>query len=370
MKYTIEPVFVIFPLICLLLYYTNIKARKWVHFLLVIFFIFIYAFSLNGSDIDSYRQHYVMVERGVSLSENNQEAGYYYLMKLAISLGIDYMVFRTVFLSVLSLVLFHTIRKLTEDFPLSLFFISSMFVIYTISAYRQYIVIAYSILWLYQYGCGKKKNAIIGTSVLLLFHITAILPLGCMVYGLYHTKRRVKKSTDVFKRNYIIIIVAAFVFRFATAILLKTGFFIAIMKAILRGHASPDPTPLTFGLISRLVFLFFITYMYRASKTENDMIRLLYWYYFVSISIYIAIPMELVMGRLMNNAHILCAVLIPMLKNDIRENGIFNNVRISVKSVNLIIMMLGIVAFAILINQLMNQNGYTPYLNILLGDTL
>ena len=370
MNYNIEPIFVMFPLICLFFHITNIKTSKWLHFILIVSFILIYPFSLNGSDIDGYRQHYTMVEYGASVEDNAQEIGYYYLMKLAVNLGWDYLTFRVILLSTLAIVLFYSIRKLTDDLPLSMFFISTMFVIYTISAYRQFIVIAFSIWWLYQYGCGRKLKAIIGTSLLLLFHVTAILPLGCMVYKWYSTKSRLEKSTNRFKRYFTIIIFSTIIIRIAMNFLLETGIVNAIMRNVLGAHASPDPTLFSFGLISRMFFLFFITYLYRASGTEDGMIRLLFWYYFVSITLYIAVPLEFFMGRLMNNANILSAALIPMLRKDIVYGNRLHDVRVKGKTVILITVILEVLALTILINQLANQNGYTPYLNLLFGDSI
>lgn len=370
MTYNIEPVFVIFPLVCLFFHFTNVKTSKTVYVILITLFILIYSFSLNGSDIDGYKTHYAMMERGATVVQNGQEIGYYYLMKITVSLGFDYLTFRIVLLSSLSIILAQTVRKFTDDFPLSLFFISSMFVVYTISAYRQYIVIAFSIWLLYQYSHGKKKMAIIGTCALLCFHVTAILPFACMIYESCCSRKRMEKSTERFKRNYIIMIILAIQIRVIMTVLLNTSTFNSIIGFILMMHASPNPTPLTMGLISRMIFLFLISYMYRASGTDNNIIRLLFWYYFISIFIYIAVPLEFVMGRLMNNAHILSAILIPMLRRDIVQNLAYQDVRISTKSTMQITGILEILAFIILINQLLHQNGYTPYLNILFGHTM
>lgn len=370
MKYNIEPIFVLFPLVCLFFHFTKKKNNGFVHLILILIFILIYSFSLNGSDIGGYKLHYNMIERGVTIAENDQEIGFYYLMKFAVCKGVDYLHFRVLLLSGLSLLLFYVMGKITKDLPLSMFFITSMFIIYTISSYRQYIVIVFSILWIYLYSREKKILALIGTSLLLLFHITALLPLGCMVYELYNTKKRIKKTTNFFKNNYIVIILFAIFVRFLMIILLQRGVLNGVVSNVLGKHASSTPTPVTFGLFSRLIFLLAISYMFQLSKTENLICRFLFGYYFVSIIFYVSVPLEFLMGRLINNAHILCSVLIPLLRKEIFIRNYSHNDKMIKFSANFVTLSLEIIAIVILINQLTYQNGYTPYLNVFLRNTI
>ena len=220
MKYNIELIFLIFPLICLLFHMSKLKNNKIVFFVLTVSFIFIYSLSLNGSDISGYEMHYNYVEKDATPSENGQEVGYFYLMKLFVKLGINYIWFRVIFLTFLSVFLFVMMRKFTDDFPLALFFVSSMFVIYTISAYRQYIVIVFSFFWLYMYCQGKKKMAIIGTGLLLLFHVTAILPLLCMVFEYYNTNKRAERVANIVKKYLPLLLIFVIVLRILVVLLL------------------------------------------------------------------------------------------------------------------------------------------------------
>lgn len=369
MNYHIETIFVIYPILCLLVNFVNLKQKKLVPLLLMVFFIFIYILSLNGSDFYGYYAHYAMVERGASSVDNNQEIGFYYLMKGAIELGFDYLAFRIILLTSLTVLLFASVRRFTKDSALSLYFISSMFVIYTISAYRQYIVISFSIYLIYVYCQGKRKKAILCTGILLLFHITAILPLCCMLFDFLRRRKKIERSTNIVKRYCIIILVSALLVRVIMAILLQTSIINVLVAGVLGRHASANPSLFSFGLMSRLLFLVIISYLFKRSKAEDIQTCFLFGYYFVSIAIYIAIPLEFVMGRLMNNASILCAVLIPLLKNKIIVQRNFTTSYGYKKSnVTLLLFALELTAFAILINQLGHQNGYTPYLNVLLGD--
>lgn len=368
MYYNVEPVFVLFPILCLLVHFTKLREKKEICYLLIVLFILLYSFSLNGSDFEGYYAHYRMVEGGASPAENDQEIGFYYLMKGAVSLGLDYLTFRIIFLSFLSFVLFYSIRKFSNDFALSLFFISSMFVIYTISAYRQFIVIAFSLYWIYVYCHGKEKIALLGVASLLLFHMTAILPLGCMIFDSLRGEKKADRSSDTFSRYFFIVLVLALTVRVVAFVLLKTSAVNAILDRLIGKHASADPTIFSFGLLSRLIFLTVISLFYRLSNTGDRSVKFLYWYYFVSIMIYIAIPLEFFMGRLMNNASILSAVLVPMLmKTDVLP---FLPVKIKYKDPfrRVFLFVLEVTALAVLINQLLKQDGYTPYLNILLGD--
>ena len=94
----------------------------------------------------------------------------------------------------------------------------------------------------------------------------------------------------------------------------------------------------------------------------------------MGIFLYIAVPFTDFMGRLMNNMHIISVILVPLLfikreKTDLEvQSNLMAADRINV--IQCVMILLVLTAVVILINQLLNQNGYTPYLNILLGDRL
>lgn len=367
MNYAIEPVFFILPAISLLFVFLGVGNRKGIKVFLIITFILIYSFSLNGSDFEGYGALYQMTGRGEPLSNVHGEPGYYYLMKLSITLGLDYIAFRSLLLTITSIVLFYSISKLSENFALSVFYVSTMFIVYTISAYRQYVVIAFSIYYIYQYGRGRKKIALLGLISLLLIHVTAILPIACVIFHHVYKGGKTEKQIIFIKTNYIKLIAAVLIIRVAMTAALSFGPIRGVIISILSGHASAKPTLLSFGLISRLVFVIIVSYMYHRAEEVKPTTRLLFWYYFVSILIYLMIPLEFAMGRLMNNASILLAILIPVLRYDYdkteEQPGILR-----IRRVSAVILITEFVALAVLTNQLLHQDGYTPYRNILRGD--
>ena len=95
-------------------------------------------------------------------------------------------------------------------------------------------------------------------------------------------------------------------------------------------------------------------------------------YYFTGMFLYICIPLDFVMGRLMNNVSILSSILIPLIVYNMKINEKETQVDYQryiqqKKDLFLCLIFLGIIAVVILINQLMRQSGYYPYENIILN---
>ena len=297
------------------------KIRKQTIFwILTSLFVLIYSLSMNGADYEGYKTLYTYVSEGIRLSEIHGEIGYKFLMKIAVNVGINYTLFRILLLTCTTLALFYAIYKSSPNFALSIYFITSMFVVYTISAYRQYIVMAATIFFIYQYNCGKKKMAICGTSLLLLFHSTAIISLlfliACSILG----DKRIEKGVKFGRKRFLIFIVVACIVRVVAFQLMNLPFVVSILTGILSVHASPTPVLFSAGIMARMVFLILISFMFYIEKSQNKSIIMLYGCYFVGMLLYICIPLDFVMGRLMNNIHILSSVLIP----EIYFNNVFH----------------------------------------------
>ena len=367
MAYKIEPVFVVFPLVCLFLYWIGLGNKKAIKHLLMIAFILIYSFSLNGSDFEGYRIQFRGVGEGASASALHGELGYYYLVKLFVALGADYITYRIILLSLCSVVLFYCYSKMSDNFALSVFFLSTMFVVYTISAYRQYIVIAFSILCIYYYDLGNEKRAIIGLVGLGFFHFTAILPLELLICYKVLSGRKKRKQIQTFQNHYLMILCFALLMRVIITILISVDPIKSLVGRIVEGHASARPSLFSFGLVSRIVIFLCVSYIYRRSWVYKTSTQILYWYYFISIVLYIVIPLEFAMGRLINNANIILSVLIPALRYQYNMKHDRAGT-ISLTGISSILMVSIFVAMTVLVNQLYHQDGYTPYLNYLRGD--
>ena len=252
---------------------------------------------------------------------------------------------------------------MSPNFPLSIYFVATMFVIYTISAYRQYIVMGMSLFWIYQYTLGRKKISIFGTGLLLLFHSTAIISLAFLLGYHILNNKRLKKYSKFWLKYSLVLILFACIIRAICYLLIQTPFFTVVLTKILSIHAKPIPVLISSGLVARIMFLILISYIGSTRKITNNVTEMLFCYYYIGMILYICIPLEFVMGRLMNNIHIISSILIPRIfysKCKGRE--------IDTETLNqtaLILLGLILIALIILFNQLTNQRGYVPYENIL-----
>ncbi len=370
--YNITPMFLIFPTICLLCSFVRKINRNYIYFLLTTLFILIYSCSLNGADYEGYKILYNYIIEGRNFSEIHGELGYKILMTVFTKLGVGYDLFRLILLSGVTGVLFYSVHKMSPQFALSVYFISTMFVIYTISAYRQYIVMAFSVFWIYRYNLGKKKEAILGTSLLILFHSTALISFTfLMIYSIVKEKT-LQQYFKFLKRNGLLLFFCAFLIRIIIFIALRQPFINGFVQRILSVHASASPTLISTGLLARAAFVIILFIMFNIKYINQNLIRMLAIYYFTGMFLYICIPLDFVMGRLMNNVSILSSILIPLIVYNMKINEKETQVDYQryiqqKKDLFLCLIFLGIIAVVILINQLMRQSGYYPYENIILN---
>ncbi len=370
MKYSIEPIFLIFPALCLLVSVLNKKQDKKIDLCLGAGFILIYSFSLNGADYKNYEVLYNLLARGQSIFAIHGEPGFNLMMSLCGRMGMKYIVFRILLLVITTVVLFWCMHKTSGNFSLSLFLVSSMFLIYTISTYRQYVVMVFSIFWMIQYNNGRKWLSILGTAFLVLFHIAAILPLLFLLIYHFISEENRRAVIGFINRNFTFLIAFALLLRVFAYLLLKTDVMMALFYKLLRSHVDDVvPTLISAGLISRVACLILTTYIYRMKKTGNMLQQMLFLFYSTGMLLYIVVPWEYLMGRLMNNAYILAVILIPALIAEpfSAENRFAELTEGKQKSIRLAALGIVMVAFAVLLSQLARQSGYYPYGNIILN---
>ena len=368
--YTIEYVYFIFPIVCILI--NNIKMSSRLKTIaLFVLFIIIYSLSLNGSDYHSYENIYKNFED--SYIQTQVETGFLVICQLFFRLGIDYTGFRIIYLLAVSAVLFYSVYKISPKPAFSLCLISCMFLIYLISTYRQYMVMAFTMYSCLEYSKGRIRKAFIILILMAFIHICALEPLLFML--LYHFGREdisTRFNPDITRLGFGLLI-SSYIIRIVLVVLLNVSAVKALVDSIIRGRVGTTPTPLSFGLLSRSVILILIIYLYYLVKPKDRLLNILYWMYLTGMFFYIMIPLELLMGRLMNTVNTLSTLLIPMLlcykadEKDQSADGILYEkgiVRGWIVSKGIIV-----IAIVMLFFQLTNQNGYTPYYNILKGDT-
>ncbi len=363
--YKIEPVFWVFPSICLFFSFDKRRNSRLRFWFITILFILFYSFSLNGADYEGYNSLFEEVLVGSSIREIHGELGYGLLMVFAQKIGMDYQIFRIVLLSVTSVVLFSMLYKMSPNFPLSVFFFTSLFIIYAISAYRQYIVMAFSLVWIYEFVKGNARKAIVGLVGLLFFHITAIIPLA---FVLIYKSMRERQTTSIkifVDKNGIIFIAVVFLLRIFNFYILKISIVNSVLGIIISNRADINPTLFSAGLASRTIFLFFIVILFQYKSSNDKLLMLLFGCYYIGMTLYIAVPLEFFMGRLMNSVNVLSTIIVPYMVYRHHDDRFLGS---TVASSNRIVLsILIIVSYVILFNQLSNQIGYTPYTNYLFG---
>lgn len=366
--YKIEPVFWVFPSICLLFSFDKRRNSRLRFWFITILFILFYSFSLNGADYEGYNSLFEEVLVGSSIREIHGELGYGLLMVFAQKIGMDYQIFRIVLLSVTSVVLFSMLYKMSPNFPLSVFFFTSLFIIYAISAYRQYIVMAFSLVWIYEFVKGNARKAIVGLVGLLFFHITAIIPLA---FVLIYKSMRERQTTSIkifVDKNGIIFIAVVFLLRIFNFYILKISIVNSVLGIIISNRADINPTLFSAGLASRTIFLFFIVILFQYKSSNDKLLMLLFGCYYIGMTLYIAVPLEFFMGRLMNSVNVLSTIIVPYMVYRHHDDRFLGS---TVASSNRIVLsILIIVSYVILFNQLSNQIGYTPYTNYLFGRNI
>ena len=252
-----------------------------------------------------------------------------------------------------------------SNFPLSVFFFTSLFIIYAISAYRQYIVMAFSLVWIYEFVKGNARKAIVGLVGLLFFHITAIIPLA---FVLIYKSMRERQTTSIkifVDKNGIIFIAVVFLLRIFNFYILKISIVNSVLGIIISNRADINPTLFSAGLASRTIFLFFIVILFQYKSSNDKLLMLLFGCYYIGMTLYIAVPLEFFMGRLMNSVNVLSTIIVPYMVYRHHDDRFLGS---TVASSNRIVLsILIIVSYVILFNQLSNQIGYTPYTNYLFG---
>ena len=369
--YPIEPVFVIFPALCLLLSLVKRKQGKATFAFIFIVFFLLYILSLNGSDIVGYSDIYRLVSSPKTFNETHSEIGFKLLMLIFARLRISYIAFRICLLTVNIFVLFYTLYKISPNFSLSVFFLTTMFVIYTISTYRQFMVMSFSFLIFYQYSKKSGPMSFIALALLALIHISSLILLAFLIVYDFLNKQKLAEQTSKLSKNVLIWMAVALVFRYAFILIMRIGAIKSIMSVLTRGYSNEPIAILPFGLLARIAFLLGVSIMYRIRRPQDRLTVMLYTFYFVGMVLYIAVPFEGLMGRLMNNFYILGIALIPMLCRYERVVGVKDGSLLAPGDrtwLRLIVAVLIFIAAVVLINQLLNQNGYWPYLNLLFGD--
>lgn len=383
--YKIEPIFIIFPLILLLcsLIIKKQRMKKPMFIIAFVAYLLLFICSTNGSDYVGYKSIYNALEAGSSFEEVHGEFLFLVINKLFITLGLSYNVFRVVFLSFFTALFCYGIYKLSPNALLSFVFMFISYIVYLISAYRQFAVMAITMYCFYLFLVkGKKLLPIIYLMLVFFIHASAILPLvyfGAIIIYDISTKKVLFEESLIFKmtsfilKNFPLIICASL---FIRLILYYVFSIDAIGNLVAKLTDYSDLLLLSIGLMSRTVTLFLISLFIKKYKFCKD-VMIIFLYYFASMILFLIVPYDFLMGRLMNNARIFDILLIPIIVSEYYKNikydygmhlsraALFNRSSIKIIIPNYIILSGFIfISSAMFIYQLLVQNGYTPYINM------
>lgn len=363
--YFIEPIFFIFPILALFCSYLTNKNSKIIYYLLLFAYILLYSLSLNGSDLVGYEKLYEEQLDNDGFTGSHGEIGYIALMQFSIFLGLDYLLFRVIFLSFCTFILFKNLSKISNNYPFSAFLISTLFVIYTISTYRQFFVMAGFLYSLCLYKNGKRISALLVSSILLFIHITAVFPLSLLLTHYIIGNRKCIVINKLYTIHFFKILCMLFSIRMVLSFLMAKGILVSWLQQLVGIHAIIEYSLINYGLVARIIFLYFVTrfYNYTEITKDNTFIETIYWMYCMGLSIYIMVPLEFIMGRLVNNVHYLLSLLIPLLYGTGIHSIYIPRNRIGILKMYKLLIILA--SLMILTNQMLNQDGYTPYDNYL-----
>lgn len=385
----VEPIFLIFPLILFVLAFIKRKnARSFAYFLCGLAYFFIFICSKNGADYTGYLSIFNSIENGVVFEEIHGEKLFLLFMKIFIDLGLGYDIFRIVFLSFFTLLFLYSAYKLSPSPILTFLLMFLSYIIYLISAYRQFAVMAITVYCFYIYLVKNKKIFPILLLIVGLFiHVSSIMPLVYFVcLNIFDRSKFVKinektNSISLFAKritkNFIVIMVICLLFRIILYYLLKIDSVGKFADKLVGSY--PEKTLFSVGLLSRTVTVFIIS-MCMKEFVNSKAVVTIYVYYFMCMMCYIVFPYENLMGRLMNAGRVMDVILIPIIalekynsfKKYNRQTICYQNLRdVSFVGQNvskkIILVFFLVITTVMYVYQLLTQGGYYPYVSMFFG---
>lgn len=345
----IDYIYYLFPLITFVISIFEFKNRKLKNYSIfyIIFLVIFLALSRIGSDYRSYEWIYNAIKNGVPLKYIHSEIGFKKMIQLFNYYNIEYEIFKSIYLGSLLIILGIYLKKISINLSYSYFLLYSFYIIYLCSAYRQLFVFVITIVSFYYYTKNKKKIPILLTGLALLIHGSSILGL------LYFIFLKYKKNKIQLKKNILIILILG---SLALRVLfLKSGPLLSKIASLF-GKASyfgESFSGIGIGLLARIIVCSLIILNLK-KILKNRLIKNCFVFYYLGILLYIIFPFENILGRLTNNSKLLEIIILPYIiaNQPKRENAI------------ILFLVFSLIALAILTNQLLNQGGYYPYINL------
>ena len=355
----------IYILFALLLFLTcflkNTKAKT---YLIFFSFVLIFVCSEIGADYAGYKYIY----ENCFNPNVHGEPLYILICQTFLKLHCSYELFRVLFLSGFLVLFLVGLYGLSDNFSLSFLLTFLMYTIYLISAYRQFATMAIFIFTLWLLLKKKKVVAPLILNFLAIFiHKLALLQFVLLVIIILFKSFKHKSNFSLKPINlkkHFIILASCILVRALLFVVLKIGFVQSLLSSY---NYMSNVSLINNGLLSRLAMFVLILFMSDMCDVDESANCLIFVYYF-SMLLYFAIPLELIMGRLINNFKILEVIIIANLICENKKStsiGFQNSLQRNTQNLCNVFVMF--IAATVFITQLTSQGGYVPFINYFVG---
>lgn len=350
--FKISPVYFVFLAIILMLYLFA-RERKTACFISVLslFFVF-FICSENGSDYANYGGIFDMVKTGVDFGSIHGETLYLLINKFFSSF-LSYNAFRVVFLGAFTFLYAYSAYKLSPDPTYSFILTFLGLIVYLISAYRQFAVCAIALysVWL---ALGRRKKFLPAAlcAVSVFIHGSGIISLAIVICLCL-------KFNCKIKHGYVLLS-AALAARAMLYVLFKTFPVESLVSSV---TVYTELKLFSFGFLSRIAECLLL-WIYSRRVNLNPATQKLFFIYFWLTLLYIAVPYEFLMARLLIICRFFAAILVPAisLSEQTTKSGLFLTKSYAVK--NELRSLFFIIYLVLFIYQLGFQSGYFPYIHM------
>ncbi len=378
----IEPIFLLYALFLILLLFFRESRIK--GFIIYMTFLVIFIMSETGADYGMYGEYYY-AEYPVS------EPIYNTVAFSAHRLGVSYDAFRLLWIGVFLALFSYSLYKMSPNFTVSFLLFYLGFILYPVSIYRQFAAMAIMFWCFYQLYFKKRVILpLIGGYIILKMHKSGFygffwIILWAALRIIFFIIEKTTKKEGVDERVYrkinvffafcgMPLVVVAVIARFPIYYISWREPFYSFLNNIV-GKGYTGRTLISSGVLARAVslFAFMLAFFLMRKHRIDKQFSPIFYFYFVSMFIYMILPFELAAGRMFNYGRLFEILLIPYMftalkKRDesrlhvlIEKNTSGNSVYLPTAKIFLAGMFL--IYTAMFISQFLNTKGYYPYVN-------
>lgn len=324
-----SPIFIVYLVFLLsLLFFKDGRLKA---IIIYVTFIFFFEASSFGADYGVYQRYYSMN----NYTWQDIEILYVEIATLCSSSGMSFGVFRFLWGSAWVGVICYCLFKMNRKyFNLSFLVLYLGYPVYTLSAFRQLATMALGFWCVYRMFFKRDFiMPVIASYVSAMFHksgyvyfafclASAVAALIGYIYSkISHKPNPFAAPSRLFskfcKYGWFIFPVLCLIGRAVVYALSYVSFVKELILSVV-GASYFSRTLLTVGILSRMVLLILVMWMYPHIDKKSD-VGPIVLFYVICMAAYIVLPMETFAGRLFNNGRILEVVLIPIIYSRLRS---------------------------------------------------